>query len=173
MECNALSSDCLAPSEAAELRVTILYEDFASGVRAKHFAENLAGDLGSVCHLSESLWRLELLERPGIAGQAAKAAEHCDYLIIAVRGDHALVPAARRWIEAQLEGAADRGAALIALIGMDGTIRPAGDGARAYLHSLCAGKGLPFFCSMATPGREETGVPDPSPTLSCAALTAA
>ena len=79
------SSERLPSAASSALKVTVLYEDFASGTRAKHFSENLAERLGSSCPLAESLWRCDLLEYPPIAAEVARSAANSAYLIIALQ----------------------------------------------------------------------------------------
>jgi len=158
------SSDCLPIADLPAINVTIIYEDFASGTRAKHFATRLAGQLGRGCELSATIWRTELLECPPLATQAAFAAADCDYLIVSLRGDRALPVATRQWIEGQLDGAAAREAALIALINCGGEMWRAGEDARHLLGTLCAEKDVPFFshpaitpADVTPPGRSSMG----------------
>jgi hypothetical protein len=137
-------------ANVSALKVAIIYEDFASGTRAKHFAERLADGFSCHCPLAESLWRSELLESPEIAADAARAAADCDYLIISLRGDRLLPLATRQWIEAQLDGAASPAAGLIILAdSFQGKWRVV-EGTRHYLRTLCIAKGVPFFSHAIT-----------------------
>ena len=102
-------------ADPTPVRVTIVYEDMASGMRARDVAERLARFLGSSGARAESIWRSDLLALPVLAEQAASAAAECDYLIVSLCGEELLPFAARRWIEEQLEGAAERGMGLILL----------------------------------------------------------
>ncbi len=132
-------------ADSSTIKVVIIYEDFASGVRAKHFTERLSEELGCSCEFSESLWRSELLEIPVVAADAARDAASCDYLVVSLRGDGALPWATRRWIEAQLDGAAGRRPWVIALLGSEQGKRRVLDGNRHYLRSTCAARGVDFF----------------------------
>jgi hypothetical protein len=146
-------------ADSAAIRVTVIYEDFLSGARAKRFAERLAEGLDSLCPLSESMWRSDLLDCPSIALEAATAAEDCEYLIVSLRGDRVLSPATSRWIEAQLNGAAGRLACVIALLGSgDGTSRIM-EGNRQYLRGVCAANRVEF-CAHAGMASVERTIPD-------------
>ena len=143
-------------ADATALKVTIIYEDFPSGLRAKHFAELLGECLDCSSQFSETFWRSDLLACPPVADEAASLAADCDYIIVSLRGDQVVPSAARRWIEAQLDGAAGHGLGLIALVSAGGVVEPGGEtwragaGARHDLRSLCAGKNVPFFCHSQT-----------------------
>ena len=148
------SPACLPGEDSSALKVTIIYDDFACGARAKNFAERLAAQLGSACPLAESLWRSDLLEYPPIAAEAARATAGCDYLIVALHADRVFPLATRQWIEARLDGAAGHGTGLVMLLNSGGENRGAGlrapGNARHHLRSRCAEKGVPFFCSAGT-----------------------
>ena len=151
----------LATSSA--LKVTVLYEDFASGTRAKHFAENLAMSLGSSCPLTECMWRCDLLEYPAIADDVARSAATSDYLIIALRWGRALPLAARAWLEKQIEVTARWPTSLVVLLLQpEGESGPGGwrasGGACHHLRSLCAEKHVLFFdCAETAPPDEFVG----------------
>lgn len=138
-------------ADSSAIKVIIIYEDFLSGARAKHFAERLAKGLGSICPLSESMWRSDLLDCPSTAVEAASAAADCEYLIVSLRGDRALSTALRHWIEAQLDGAAGRLTCVIALLGSeDGTTRIR-DGNRHYLRGVCTANRVEFCAHAGMP----------------------
>ncbi len=146
----------LPKSDTRAIRVAVVYEDFASGTRAKHFAELLGKAFGSLRPLAESLWRCELLERSRFAEQAAQAAAGCDYLIVSIHGEHFLPLATRRWLEAQLDGAAERHTALIFLSDASRGKPRVLEGTRQYFRAVCAGKGVDFFCHVVIPPGNDT-----------------
>ena len=117
------------------IKVTIIYDDFASGVRAKDFAERLAHQQSSDCPVSETFWRSDLLACPPVAAEAGNNARISDYIVVSLCGDGALLPATHRWIEAQVGCAAERRAGLIVLVNsvgenQDGGMWRAEEGAR-------------------------------------------
>lgn len=149
-----MDSDFCPPSkpvDSSRLKIAIVYEDFASGTRAKHFADRLAERLDSTCDVSGSLWRSELLACPAIAAEASLDAADSDFLIVSLRGDHVPTCSTRQWIKAQLATAARRGAALIFLAdGIRGGRRVA-EATRKYFRKTCAGSDVPFFSLVANP----------------------
>jgi hypothetical protein len=132
------------------VKFSIVYEDFASGTRARHFAERLAKALGCTCLLTEALWRSELLDCPEIAEQAARTCADSDYLIISLRGDRDLPLATREWIEAQLDGAGGARTGLILLSDERNTQRRVLDGTRHHLRALCNAREMAFFSHATT-----------------------
>lgn len=145
------SPECAAVADASAIEATIIYEDFAGGLRAKIFAERLAEQLGCACHFSETFWRSDLLECPPIAAEAIRAAEDSDYLIVALRGDRILPFFTRQWIERQLDRAAASGASLIVLPGCDQGTHGVVEATRRHFRSLCARKGVAFFSHAMMP----------------------
>lgn len=157
---NALIDSPTAPllADSSAIKVTVIYEDFLSGARARNFAERLADGLGSRCPLSESMWRCDLLDSPPIALEAAKAAEVCEYLIVSLRGDRALTSATRGWIEALLNnGAATHPTCVIALLGSgDGTPLIL-DGNRKFFRDVCAANRVEFCSHAGMPSAGNAG----------------
>lgn len=127
------------------MKVAVVYEDFASGARARHFVEQLAERLESACDISRSLWRSELLGLPSIAEDAAQDAADCDYLVVSLRGDHVPSHVLRHWIKDQLETAAGRDAAVIFLSDANHGKRRAVEATRSYFRGLCAERDVAFF----------------------------
>ena len=151
MKVEPTTLDSLPVADSSAITVTIIYDDFAGGVRAKDFAERLAEQLGCDCHLSESFWRSDLLECRPVAEEAARAAAECDYLIVSLRGDRVLPFPTRLWIEAQLDGAARRGASLIVLPDSSQGKQGVVEATRRHFRSLCAVKGVAFFSHAMSP----------------------
>lgn len=145
-------------TDSSTITVTIIYDDFAGGVRAKNFAERLAEQLGCDCHLSESFWRSDLLECRPVAEEAARAAADCDYLLVSLRGDRVVPFPTRLWIEAQLDSAARRGASLIVLPDSGRGNQGVVEATRRHFRSLCAVKGVAFFSHAMRP--EDNAPPD-------------
>lgn len=139
------SPECSPVADSSAIKVAIIYEDFASGLRAKNFAERLAEQLGCACRLADSFWRSDLLECPPIAAEAARVAADCDYLIVSLRGDRVLPLTARRWIEMQLDGAAGGGAALVVLPDADQGKWQVVEATRDHFRTVCARKGVAFY----------------------------
>jgi hypothetical protein len=148
------------------IRVAIIYEDFASGVRAKCFTERLAKELGCACQLSDSLWRSELLEYSTIAEAAAHVTATSDYILVSLRGERILPFAARQWIETQLDAPEWHFDGLIVLADCRfGKFRVL-EGLRRYLRCICSTKGVPFFSypTLPPPRRELEETSDRTPS---------
>ena len=155
METNIACRQCLPIIDPSAINVVIIYEDSASGARARSFAGRLAEKRASGCRLSASICRCELLEYPPIADEAARRVADCDYLIVSQRGDHAPAFATRQWIEAQLDEAGGRGLGLIVLSGASDRKWHVVEATRRYFRAVCATKDAVFFAHTVTTPEDE------------------
>ena len=144
MKTTPVVSDLVPDSAPAVIKCVIIYEDFATGVHAKRFAEMLADGLGRSCD-SESLWRSELLDFPGLGDGVARDAAASDFVILALRGDRDLSFGFKRWIQSWLTLAAARGCSLITLFDPNRSTQPTASGARYFLRDMSATAGITFF----------------------------
>ena len=81
------------------LDVLILYEDFATGLRAKRSLDFLPDHLTADAKVSAKLWRIELLSDPLLGEQAAVEAAAADVIIVSVHGRSALPAEVRAWLK--------------------------------------------------------------------------
>lgn len=137
-----------APDEAPKF--VLVYEDFESGARAKHFAETLSAKFSDANEYSFSLWRCELLEIPQLAAAAAAEAKECDFVILSMAGASVLSRAMRTWVDAWLEDAASTSCGLIALFDPHRSTPRYSAAARHYLRGVVTSAGVAFFSHCAT-----------------------
>ncbi|MEI9892542.1 MAG: hypothetical protein WDN28_01120 [Chthoniobacter sp.] len=142
-----------APSDSsAHCGITILYEDRATGLRAKRFSDMLAVSLGDLPPADPACWRLELIDLPALTDDISRDAAASEFLVLSLRGDTSLSRSSRQWLEALLENAERGTMSLIALFDPMRSVAPHADGLRCYLRQVTAQSGIAFFahCS-ATP----------------------
>jgi hypothetical protein len=101
------------PPEA--LRVVILYEDFATGLRARKFCRLLAQGLGAseACEPALCLW--EVLDEPLLQRRAARAVARADLLVLSVHRHLPAVPTGAL-LDAWLAAKARRACYLVAMV---------------------------------------------------------
>lgn len=134
-----------------QLRFLIVYEDFACGVRAKRFADELSTALGSAIG-EPALWRWELLEVPPLSEEALRDAAASDFVILSLRGDRHLSLAQKGWLARCLENAGTRAASLVALFDPTRTQFATMGGTREFLKYQATAVGVSFFgCSRMQP----------------------
>jgi hypothetical protein len=107
-----------APRPADGLRVVILYEDFATGLRARRVGSVLAEELGAKGRFEPALWRWDLLQDPRLQRRAVGEAARADLLIVSVHRRLPAVPTGAL-LDAWLATHARRASHLVALV--DGT----------------------------------------------------
>jgi hypothetical protein len=93
-------TESTADGRPAPSGITIIYEDRATGLRAKEFSDILSASLGNGRPPSEpACWRLELIDLPGLADEVSRDASASEFLILSLRGDSPLTIATKQLIE--------------------------------------------------------------------------
>jgi hypothetical protein len=119
------------------LQVAILYEDFATGRRARKFCRFLVEQLGASGPVEPALCFWDLLHNPLLQSRAARAVTRADLLILSVH-QHLPAVSTGALLDAWLAAKARRASGLVAMV--DGT------GARgsvaAFLCELAWRRGL-------------------------------
>ena len=103
-------------STPTPFNVLIMYEDFGTGQRAKRGLDYVVEELGNEFEFRHSMWRLDILQDPKLAEQAAPAFEEADLLIVSISGEGKIPAEVRALIDAWLAGKASRNRALVALL---------------------------------------------------------
>jgi hypothetical protein len=98
------------------LEVLLVYEDFATALRAKHSLDLLPLPLITDAVLSTRVWRLDLLGVPLLREQAALEAAAADLIIMSLHGRDELLADAREWLSRWQIQKEDRPYALAVLL---------------------------------------------------------
>ena len=69
------------PNPPGAFRVVILYEDFATGLRARKACDFLAKELGTTSRFQPELCRCDVLEDPPLQRRVARAVARADLLV--------------------------------------------------------------------------------------------
>ena len=137
----------------AVLKIVIVHEDPATGIRAATLLNRLMAQSESVFELQNGAWRIdhgfwnfEMLSDPKFRNQAADEAVAADMIIISV-GDAGLPASVRDWIETVLPMKAGVPAVLVAMVdrGNDAPGEPPRP--EACLRGLAGRYGLDFICN--------------------------
>jgi hypothetical protein len=96
----------------------ILYEDFATGLRAQKVCDFLAEELGTKAPFQPELWRCDVLQDPPLQRRVARAVARADLLVVSVHRHLPAVPTGAL-LDAWLTAKAHRASRLVALV--DGT----------------------------------------------------
>jgi len=130
------------PDSGPIFNVVIAYEDFESGKQAMKTYDFLAQNLGAECHLTNQMWKFDVLSIGKLREVAVKDAALADIIILACRGD--VLPAyVKDWIESWVEQTGHP-LALVALLGNSQTLGSIG-AVHNYLASIAQQAGMEFF----------------------------
>jgi hypothetical protein len=95
--------------------ISVVHEDFATGVRADDFCQTLARCLGRDCEIAKELWPLTELRTPKLRAVAAGEAAVADLVIISVHHSESLPGEVKSWIDLWLKPKGSRPRVLLAL----------------------------------------------------------
>ena len=99
------------------INVAIVYEDYATGLRAKRLYDTLCRQLEPECEVNQSMWKFEVLSIPHLGAVAAEEAAEADLILISLRGDRDLPHGVKDWMETWAGEKAGQSSALVALFG--------------------------------------------------------
>ena len=102
-------------SDRPTLKAVIIYEDRATGIRAKCFYEDLVYELRGKYDLNLDLWSFQVLSIPKIGDSAAQVAAQADVVLLSLHGNAGLPAKIREWVETWSRLIADNKPALVVL----------------------------------------------------------
>jgi hypothetical protein len=102
-------------SDRPTFKAVIIYEDHATGIRAKSFYEELVYELEGKCDLNLDLWSFQVLSIPKMGDSAAQVAAQADVVLLSLRGNAGLPAKIREWVKTWSRLIADNKAALVVL----------------------------------------------------------
>jgi len=151
-------ANILNPS-AAGLHVLVVYDNLASGIKAKGLCDRLAQPFKPALPWALSFWSLSALALPLLAREAADEAAQTDLLIVVVDGDLALPPALKSWLSRSARGLRTRAGALVAqlhgILKMDQEASPA----YACLKHIAEDSAVDFFAEVVAPADDKLSAP--------------
>jgi len=128
-------------------KAVLIYENFATGVRARSFCERLVRALDKT--LEEQMWSFDVLGIREARNAAASAARKADVVIVSPLGRTDLPSTIRAWLDMWLWLLDNENPALVALF--DSSTPPNIASIRAYLGNIARSAGIEFFTYEITP----------------------
>jgi hypothetical protein len=125
--------------------VVVIYDDSASGRRAKHFYDRAIQELADECDFSFELWSFEVLALPKIGNSVARVAAEADFVILSMHASAQLSVQTRDWLEKWLKLITDHKPALIALLDRREKRRGTAASTFAYLRKIADRHGISFY----------------------------
>lgn len=83
--------------EKPQLRVTVIYEDLSTGLRAKRMFEQVGRLLDFEADFELTLWRADILPLSGLSQESAREAKETDILFLSGHGQRDLPAPVKRW----------------------------------------------------------------------------
>ena len=141
-----LFPDDNAALEGFAPRVMIAYDQLPNGRRAMGMLAATFERFEDLPGFQASVWRLDLLEDPHWASEAAESARQADIIVVAVSSRHSLTGAMRRWIEGCLKKKEGNAAVVVVLRRIDLREDDEGNGEEAeFLREATARAGVEFL----------------------------
>ena len=97
------------------ISVVMVYEDYATGLRAKRLYDELCRQLEPDCELNQSMWKFEVLGVPRLGTVAAEEAAEADMIIVSMSGENELPKTVADWLETWLGEKVGQSSALVTL----------------------------------------------------------
>lgn len=127
----------------------MVYEDRLTGMRAKHFYDNLVEGMEDECDFDLELWNFRLLPSSEVGNLSTQLTARADFVILSLRGNLGLTTEIKSWVEMWSRLTANRNAALIVLINKPRSKDSAAASTLAYLRNIAARRGISFFAHTA------------------------
>jgi hypothetical protein len=99
------------------LKFMLIYEDRATGIRAKELSDRLAAMLAPECHVTNEAWNFALLHDPQLRIVAADDARDAQMVIISAQSTAPLPTHIKTWLEEWLPEREEGKAALVVVLG--------------------------------------------------------
>ncbi len=102
-----------SPGEKAWLKVVVVYEDFATGIRAKNAFDRLLSRMGEMSDFDMNLWRFDLLGDQKLSAVAANEAAGADLIMLSAHGGADLPVSIKIWLGRWLSKRDNKASALV------------------------------------------------------------
>jgi hypothetical protein len=126
------------------INVVMVYEDFATGLRAKRLYDDLCRQLETECKLNQSMWKFDVLTIPRLGEAAAEEAAEANMVIVSMHGDDDLPAKVKAWMETWIREKTTSGGALVLLCD-ESEKESQADAVQDYLRRVADRSGLSFF----------------------------
>jgi hypothetical protein len=130
-------------SKQAKMAVSIIYEDFVTGMRAKEWLDRLGRQVNQEVEFEMELWRFDLLPEPSFREDAATNAASADMIILSAHRSDDLPASVRAWMNRWLSLKDDHSTAFVLLL--DETGSSGNSPLLADLRSVAQKAGLALF----------------------------
>lgn len=127
------------------LEVLVVYEDLATGKRAKAMLDGLSKRFGLSLGLTTKLWRFDHLQVPWLQEQAAVEAAGADVIILSVHRKTEMSEMEREWMNRWLDHKEDRPYMFCVLLGSESGGAATDNPLLAEMKGFATAAGVDFF----------------------------
>src|ERR1043166_9215448 len=138
------------PEIPRTLNIITFFEDVATGKRGKQIFDYLAGHLGGEFEFNHQVWKFDVLSTPTLRELAAKDVSDADIVIVSARGDRALAPEVKSWLDVWI-GQHAAPIALVALFDPEHKHSETAPNLRHYLEQISKNGQMDFFSESESP----------------------
>ena len=140
------------------LKVVILYEDFATGLRAKSILDRMMNRLDTETECHNDWCRLDMLRQAVFRMEIMRKVAEVDILVASAHGDSKPFAELERWLEEWVHRRANRAGALV--LSLDAGAKDTDPGRRTLLRFrvIAAKTGLVLFSHFEDPPIPGSGV---------------
>lgn len=160
---NTATVEFVTPPRPETLQVMVLYEDFATGLRAKSILDRLMLRFDSAAEWRSDWFRLDLLRQPRLAIETLCKVAAADIVMVSVHGTGREYREFEAWLEVWMHRRGNRSGALV--VSLDADAQHSVDGQKTLLRFrvLAAKTGMVLFPHFGgLPGGRTNG-PDAAP----------
>lgn len=115
----AFSGEIYSSTPQSHLEVSLAYQDFPSGLRARQFLYDVLSLCQMQAEFSLTLWNVALFHLPEILEEAVFNACEANLVVLSLRGDSGLEPETETWLTQWIARHEEDESALAVLIGCD------------------------------------------------------
>lgn len=115
----AFSGEFYSSTPQSHLEVSLAYQDFPSGLRARQFLYDVLNLCQMQAEFSLTLWNVALFHLPQILEEAVFNACASNLVVLSLRGDSGLEPETEAWLTQWIARHEEDESALAVLIGCD------------------------------------------------------
>jgi hypothetical protein len=131
--------------DKSQFKAVAIYEDGATGRRAKRFYDKLILEFEDECDFSLRLWSFQVLAIPELRKSAIESAAQADFVILSLHGKAGLPVHIREWIENWSKLIIGKDLALTTLVEKSTTRDGTNASALPYLKRLAKRTKVDFF----------------------------
>lgn len=144
---NSVATQAISRSAdpAGALKVVLVYEDFETGLTARHTLNGIVEAFEMEADFQINLWRFDLFADPAVRLEAVDEANNADLVLVSVRGYQELPAGARLWFEEWFARQRSHDPALVLLLDLDALRTPVADRMLGQLSASAKHAGVELF----------------------------